>query len=152
MKAIWCFLACIMSCIEGFVEILNHNLIIVTAVTGENYFGAAKTALGLIAGNFGLFVIVDFIVDFIQFYSLVVCVFIPAILGGGLIWRAENDENRAVIGGFATFLLSWIVVSVILGLLYEVVSSIYILYCFDKKLRSRGHRNGQLPKIITDLF
>jgi len=57
-------------------------------VTGEGYVDSAKSALGLIWENFGLFVITDFITDFIQFYSILVCVLFPSFLGGYLIWLA----------------------------------------------------------------
>lgn len=146
MKLVWCLLACIMRCIEGFVEILNHNSIIVMSVTGENYLNSAKTALGLIADNFPLFWIVDFIGDMVQLYSLVVCVLVPAVIGGGIVWGRYEIEDTAVISGVIIFLLSWIVTSIILGILYEALSSVFIMYCFDRKLRTRGFTNGKLPE------
>jgi hypothetical protein len=141
-----------MKCIEGFVEVLNHNSIIVMALTGENFINSAKTALGLIFNNFPLFWIVDFIADFIQFYSLILCILAPALLGGAIIWKQEGLEGTAAIGGVIIFLLSWIVTSVILGILYEALSAVFILFCFDKKLRSRGFTNGRMPEEIKHLF
>lgn len=74
--------------------------------------------MGLIARNFPLFWIVDFIAGFIQFYSLVICILVPSIIGGGLIWKQQQIGDNAAIGGVIIFLLSWIVTSVILGILY----------------------------------
>lgn len=42
------------------MKALNHNSVIVMAVTGEGYISSAKSAIGLIFDNFGLFMIVDF--------------------------------------------------------------------------------------------
>ena len=91
--------------------------------------------MGLIFNNFPLFWIVDFIADFIQFYSLVLCILAPAIIGGAIIWKQYEIGGTAVVGGIIIFLLSWIATSVILGLLYEALSAVFILFCFDKKLR-----------------
>lgn len=43
-----CMLACILRYIEGLLKILNHNAVIVMAVTGESYIGSAKTTIGLL--------------------------------------------------------------------------------------------------------
>ena len=58
------------------------------SVAGENFINSAKTTITLILGNFGLYYIVDFISNFIQFYALVVCVLIPSFIGGGIIWQS----------------------------------------------------------------
>ena len=57
-------------------------------VTGEGYVDAAKSTIGIIFNNFSLFVIVDFITSFIQFYALVICVLLPALLGD--LWIYDN--------------------------------------------------------------
>ena len=115
------------------------------SLTGENFISSAKTTLGIIYNNFPLFWIVDFIADFIQFYSLILCILAPSIIGGVIIWKDQKVEDTAVIGGVIIFLLSWIVTSVILGLLYEALSAVFIIFCLDKKLRERGFINGNVP-------
>lgn len=115
------------------------------SVTGQNYFSCAKTTIGLISNNFPLFWIVDFISNFIHFYAIILCVLIPAIIGGGIIWGSQDNSDTAVIGGIIIFLLSWIVTSIILGLLYEALSSVFIMFCFDRKLRLQGFVNGNIP-------
>lgn len=65
---------------------LNHNAIIVMAMTGEDYIDSAKTAISIIFENMGLFMIVDFFTDFLGIYSMIICVIVPALLGGGLIY------------------------------------------------------------------
>lgn len=70
------------------MEVLNHNAVIVMSVTAENYIASAKSAIALIFNNFGLFYVVDFITNFIQLYSLIFCVLIPSLIGGGLTWQS----------------------------------------------------------------
>ena len=115
------------------------------AVTNESFIDSAKSTIGIIFNNFHLFIVVDFITDFMQFYALVLCVLLPSFLGGLWIESVEDDGMKAVVGGFAIFLLSWIISSVILGVLYEVLSAIFILYCFDRKFRSQGINTGNIP-------
>jgi len=79
--------------------------------------------------------IVDFFVDFLSIYSLVICVLVPSFLGGYLIYVVENDQTAAIIGGVIIFLLTWISSSVVLGMLYEAISCMYIFYCFDLKFK-----------------
>ena len=86
IQCIGCCVACILSCIEELVKVLNHNAIIVEVITAEGYIDSAKSAIGLIFDNFGVFIIVDFFVDFMEVYATIFSVLIPAILGGGIIY------------------------------------------------------------------
>ena len=86
IQCIACCVACILSCIEELVKVLNHNAIIVETITAEGYIDSAKSAIGLIFDNFGVFIIVDFFVDFMEVYATIFSVLIPAILGGGIIY------------------------------------------------------------------
>lgn len=43
-----CIMACFLRYIEALLKILNHNAIIVMAVTGESYIDSAKTTIGLL--------------------------------------------------------------------------------------------------------
>lgn len=56
------------------------------SVTGEGYIDAAKSAIGLIFDNFGLFIIIDFFTEFIEIYAIIFSVIIPAIIGGAIIY------------------------------------------------------------------
>jgi len=70
---------------------------------------------------------------------------IPAFLGGALIWNSEKVESTAVVGGVIVLLLAWIITSVILGVLYEVLSSVFIMYCIDNQMRMNGLTAGNIP-------
>lgn len=60
------------------------------SVTGEGYLDSAKSAIGLIFDNFGLFVIVDFFGEFMEVYEFLICVLVPALLGGGLVYQFQG--------------------------------------------------------------
>jgi hypothetical protein len=126
--------ACCLSCIEEIIKALNHNAVIVMAVTNEGYIDSAKSAIGLIFDNFGLFMIVDFFAEFMEVYEIIICVLVPGILGGGLIYIADENITAAIWGGIIILLLASIISSVIIGMLDEALSCIFIFYCFDKKL------------------
>ena len=44
----FCLLACCLRCLEDLIDTLNHNAIIVMAVTGESYWDCAKSTISLI--------------------------------------------------------------------------------------------------------
>lgn len=83
------------------------------AVTGEGYIDAAKSAIGLIFDNFGLFVIVDFFTEFIELYAIIFSVIIPAIIGGIAIYTTTDDPtlamNDAIWGGLIILLLAIVI-------------------------------------------
>ena len=85
MCFIKCIITCLLQCIEGIVQVLNHNAIIVMSVTGEGYVDAAKSTVGLIFSNFYLFIVVDFITGFIEFYAFILCALLPSAIGSLMI-------------------------------------------------------------------
>jgi len=139
MAVVACLIRCILRCIEELVKVLNHNAVIVMALTGESYCDAAKSTISIIFDNFGLFIIVDWINDFVEFYGIIICVLIPAVLGGVISYYnspASVATTVAVFVGIAILLLAIIVSDVILGVLTETLSSIFIFYSFDRKFRA----------------
>ena len=151
LGVIACCVACLLSCIEGLVKVLNHNAIICMSVTGEDYIDSAKSAIGLIFDNFGVFIIIDFFGDFMGVYSVIFAVLIPALIGGGIIYSTDGTDQASVYaiwGGVIIFLLGILLSEVILGMFEEVLSSIFIFYCFDQKFRSMGIPVNNIPREI----
>ncbi len=89
--------------------------------------------------------IVDFFGEFLEIYQLIICVLIPSILGGGLIYTAEDNLTAAIWGGVIILLLASITSSVIIGMLDEALSCIFIFYCFDKKFHEMGINVSNVP-------
>lgn len=150
LAIIACCVACILSCIEELVKVLNHNAIIVESITGENYIDSAKSAIGLIFDNIGVFMIVDFFVDFMEIYATIFAVLIPAFIGGGIIYSiespSENSITFAVYGGIIILLLALLMSNVILGMMEEVLASIFIFYSLDMKLKRMGVKVDNIPR------
>lgn len=80
-----------------------------------------------------------------EVYEFIICVLIPAFLGGGIIYTVESDVNAAIWGGVLILLLASIVSSVIIGMLDEALSCIFIFYCFDKKFHEMGISVNNVP-------
>jgi len=49
-------------------------------------------------------------------------------------------------------LLTWISTSVVLGVLTEAISCMFIFYCFDLKFKREGINVGNIPKEMKELF
>ena len=155
LRLIACCVECILRCIEELVKVLNHNAVICMAVTGEGYIDSAKTAIGLIFDNFGVFIIVDFFVSFMEVYATIFSVLIPAVIGGGIIYSVDGTENAityAVWGGVIIFLLALLLSNVILGMLEEALACVFIFYSFDRKFRSMGLPVHNIPKEMKEAF
>ena len=60
---------------------LNHNAIIVMAVTGESYVDSAKSTISLVFDNFTLFVVVDIMSSLLSFAGILMICGLPAIVG-----------------------------------------------------------------------
>lgn len=106
------------------------------SVTAESYCEAAKSTIGLIFRNFGLFMIVDFFTNFLQFYALIICAIIPAAAGAIIAYfsASENVATRsALYVGIIILVLGFFISNMILGMLFEALSCMYIFYCFDRK-------------------
>jgi hypothetical protein len=67
--------------VEDLLETLNHNAIIVMAVTGESYIDSAKSTISLIFENFALFVVVDLISGLATFMGILFVTGIPTLIG-----------------------------------------------------------------------
>ena len=155
LGCIACCMALLLSCIEELVKVLNHNAIICMSVTGEGYVDSAKSAIGLIFDNFGVFIIIDFFVDFMEVYSVIFAVLIPALIGGGIIYASDGTDfasTYAIWGAIIIFFLALLLSEVILGMLEEVLSSIFIFYCFDQKFRKMGIPVHNIPREIKQIM
>ncbi len=153
-----CLVQCVLSCFEALLEVLNHNAVIVMSVTGEGYIDAAKSTVSLIFSNFGVYYIVNFFSNFVNFYGTVMCVVGPSLLGAYLTWRAEdkldnNDRERsAIIIGVFIFILALIFSQIIIGVLTEALSCMFIFYSFDSRFRKEGIPVNNMPPKIRALF
>lgn len=108
-------------------------------VTGESYINSAKTALSLIFENFGVFYIVDFFSDLINFFGILVSVGIPTLVGFLIIrYGREASTYQASYAAVAIFFMSILIAGLIITMIGEAMSCVFIFYCFDKKFRSMG--------------
>lgn len=149
-----CLVGCCLSCIEDMLQTLNHNAVIVMSVTGESYINSAKTALSIIFENFGIFYIVDFFSDLLVFFGVVLCVGIPTLIGFLVIrYQYNTDDTPTPEANYAAimiFFLSILVSCVIIGMLGEALSCVFIFYCFDRKFARMGIRVPNCPEAIRN--
>ena len=145
-----CIIACCLSCIEDLFKVLNHNSIIVMAVTGESYWDSAKTTIGIIFENFGLFYIVDFISDLVVFFGILASVGIPTIVGILILTSQTENGGHIAYSAVAIFFLSLMIASMIISMVGEALSCVFIFYCFDKKFKSMGIYVPNTPSTIQE--
>ena len=151
-----CLIACCLQCIEDIIRVLNHNSIIVMSVTGESYIDCAKTAISIIFENFGLFYIVDFIGDLVTFFGVLATVGIPTFLAVIILGYADlgqsptNKTEEVAYTAIAVFFLSVLIASLIISLIGEALSCVFIFYCFDKKFRGMGIHIPNTPAAIQE--
>ena len=124
------------------------------SVTGEGYIDCAKTTVSIIFENFGLFWVVDFISDLVTFFGILVTVGIPTLISVLILSysdiAATGDQRVEEIAftAVAVFFLSVLIASLIISLIGEALSCVFIFYCFDKKFRSIGIHVSNTPEAI----
>lgn len=110
------------------------------AVTGDSYCDSAKSALSIIFENLGLFFVADFISDLIVFFGVLASTGIPVFIGI-LILGSDNvdaSDNEKAIAAASILFLCLIIGVLIISMVGEALSCVFIFYCFDKKFRSLG--------------
>lgn len=145
--------SCFSCCMEHIFKVLNHNSIIVMSVTGEGYISSAKSTLSLVFDNLSLFFGVDYFVNAIELFSLVFICLVPSIIGTVIVYQSEESTNSLAINhavwvGIIILLISIFISSVIVGIIKQILSSIFIFYAFDKKFKSLGFQVDNLPQEI----
>lgn len=144
--------ACILSCIEDLIKVLNNYSIIVMAVTGENYVDSAKSTISLIFDNLSLFIILDYFSNFYNLFTTFFIGLVPAFIGAGIIYKTYDPQTDpqiltyAIWGGIIIFLLSIVISSIVIGMMIQALSCIYVFYCFDQKFRGMGIQVNNVPK------
>lgn len=79
---------------------------------------------------------------------MIICVLFPSFIGGIIIYNVESNMTAAIWGGVIILLLASIISSVIIGMLDEALSCIFIFYCFDKKFHEMGIQVNNVPEEI----
>lgn len=116
----YCLVACLLKAIEDLLEVLNHNAIIVMAVTGESYIDSAKSAISLIFDNFMLFFLIDMVSSMVKLAGIIFICAVPGIIGFFLLKAtAENpdDQNFMTMGTCIIVLISMLVGAIFLSVL-----------------------------------
>lgn len=88
----------------------------------------------------------------------------PAIIGGIIIYIRESADNQAkaldnssamtyaIWGAIIIALLAMVISSVIVGMINQALSCIFIFYCFDAKFRAMGIVAENIPVEIKEIF
>ena len=113
--------------------------------------GSAKTALTIIFENFGLFYIADFFADLVVFFGILFCVGIPSVVGFLIIRYGQDSRDiEASYAVILIFFLSLLIVTVIIGMIGEALSCVFIFFCFDRKFTAMGINVGNCPPTIRN--
>ena len=87
-----------------------------------------------------------------MFFGILLCVGLPTILGISLVRYTADDKNVNEAGYAAViiFFLSLIIAVVIISMIGEAMSCVFIFYCFDRKFISSGIYVSNSPAAIRD--
>ena len=150
-----CCVACCLGAIESLLKVLNQNSIIVMAVTGESYLDSAKSAVGIIFENFGLFNIIEIFDTVLLIAGVLICAGIPAV-GIFLILQFTIDPVpepfEMAIAIILVFFITAIFVAYIINILGLALNCVFIYYCLDKRFRTFGIHIPNAPAEIHQLF
>jgi hypothetical protein len=154
-----CLVKCFVSMLEGLIQTLNHFAIIVMSYTGEQFIDSAKTAGVVIFSNAGLFVVLDSVNAFIFFTGLLFTTLVPTLISIPLV-KAFGIAHDVTAVALLVFLVSLLVSCIFLCSLTEALMSIYVFYCFDRRLQTYGvrpvplvqHPLSQEQLLIGDLY
>ena len=142
-----CLISCCLRNLEHLLKILNHNAVIVMSVTGENYINSAKTTIGILSRFLPLLSVADIITGLLVFWGIVIIAGITGF-GAWLFTEAKGGDLTEVM--IITVLGSIMVSSLVLSVLVEAMSAVFIFYCFDVRFRELGYGGHNMPPEIID--
>lgn len=148
VQIVWCIVGCCLQCIQALLEVMNHNAVIVMAMTGESYIDSAKTAVGIIFDNYSLFSAVTIISRIIIFGGIVFSTGISTLTGiliTYLVYKPTPTPILITYVGLTIFFVSFILVIFAIEMITQALQCVFIFYCFDSKFRALGIHVPNVP-------
>lgn len=88
-----------------------------------------------------------------KFFGVLVCVGIPTLVGFLIIkYGRDASEYEASYATVSIFFLSILMSGIIISMVPEVLSCVFIFYCFDKKFKSMGIFVPNSPPAIQEFL
>ncbi|KNC46573.1 uncharacterized protein AMSG_03008 [Thecamonas trahens ATCC 50062] len=151
-------LGCCFAYVQRFLEFINRNAYIVTAMIGIGFCGACKRAYHLLTSNAVLLIAVSGVAEFLLFLGklfITVSVVIVAVL----IFRSDDELNYWAIPVILAALIAYAVATAFLSLFSIAISTIFLCFCNDIEyatINGKGedevwpHVSPSLDKFISE--
>eukprot|EP00924_Labyrinthula_sp_SR-Ha-C_P013374 augustus_masked-scaffold_5-processed-gene-0.35-mRNA-1 protein AED:0.33 eAED:0.35 QI:0/-1/0/1/-1/1/1/0/819 len=130
---------CFLRCVEKCIEYVSKHAYTITAMHGNSFCRASKTAFSLISANFAQVSAVAYLSEIlIKFGQIMVSVsatffsFIWLDYSSSYKTGGENEINSLFPSILVVFILSWITSGEILGVYNSAIDTILMSYCYDK--------------------
>lgn len=128
-------LCCFTGTLETLFQVLNSYAITLTALTGESFTDAARTAGHIAFDDYEAFAAFSYSGHVIRFGALVACSSIPTIIGAILVSANLTNTYLQIVGIILIMFCTSIIGMVILQVFIESIHTLFILYRLDTELQ-----------------
>eukprot|EP00753_Platysulcus_tardus_P014384 PLAT4357.5.p1 GENE.PLAT4357.5~~PLAT4357.5.p1 ORF type:complete len:537 (+),score=255.35 PLAT4357.5:72-1682(+) len=131
---------CILSCIGAILEFFNTFLVVVCAVTGDDFCTSCKTTYHMLSRNLLSALVVDSVSEIVLGLGAFVFALVVGGLGGLIAYGTVSVPNElhfvkvivGVVGGVFALIMGLIILFYFAGLALNFISAVFVCYAMDK--------------------
>ena len=117
-------------CLERFLRFISRNAYIVTALDGDSFCAAARTAFNLLISNALSLMAITFVSNFLIILGKIVIILITAIIAA--IWLRSMEELQIwVIPLILIIIIAYAICSLFATVFEMTIDATFLAYCID---------------------
>jgi len=159
MKYLFCWIHCLLACLQRVVNFVSRNAFIYCAMYGSGFCSSAIGATMTISSNLTQVALVTFLGDIITRFgqllislSAAVACFVLIELDDDFQFGGSQQLSSTITPIFATAVLAWFISAEVLGIYDITVATILLSYCQDNKLQKFKPGHQLHPHTSLDQF
>lgn len=152
VKFLFRCLHCVLACLERIVKYINKNAYIMTAMTGESFFPAARRALDLLANNALSVGAVNVVGEFVMIFGKVLITAACVIIAWALMDHADatGGLTSGVLILCVVAVVTFFIATLFINIFETSIDTILLCYCFDKNEPGQDYYPEDLHKRILE--
>lgn len=139
------------ACVQRFMEFINRNAYIITAMTGYlGFCGAAKKSFTLLTQNAFLLVAVSVVSEFLLILGKI---FIVCISTGLAVWLFHKDSNLNywALPVLLVAILAYAIASCFLSIFSMATATMFLCFCYDIEFATWMGHSAPFPHLSPEL-
>merc|ERR1711916_109114 len=114
-------------CLERFLRFISRNAYIVTALDGDSFCAAARTAFNLLISNALSLMAITFVSNFLIILGKIVIILITAIIAA--IWLRSMEELQIWV--IPLIIIAYAICSLFATVFEMTIDATFLAYCID---------------------